>query len=195
MTSLLDERPDWPGVQRPRICSVPPSVSSTGEEAIELAAMAGLNLDPWQKFVLTESLNERPDSKWAAFEVGLVVSRQNGKGGLLEARDLAGLFLLGERLIIHSAHQFDTSMEAFERLLALIEGTPELSKRVKHRGVIRSHGAEGIVLKNGQRIRFRTRTKGGGRGFTCDCLILDEAMIIPEAMHSALLPTLSARPN
>jgi hypothetical protein len=61
--------------------------------------------------------------------------------------------------------------------------------------VVRSHGEEGIELKNGQRIRFRTRTKGGGRGFTSDCLILDEAMILPESAHGALLPTLSARPN
>jgi phage terminase large subunit-like protein len=63
------------------------------------------------------------------------------------------------------------------------------------RRVSRSHGEEGIELKNGQRIRFRTRTKGGGRGFSGDCVILDEAMILPEMAHGALLPTLSARPN
>jgi hypothetical protein len=119
--------------------------------------------------------------------------RQNGKGAILEARELAGLFLLGERLVIHSAHQFDTSLEAFRRLLTLIEDTPDLERRVKR--VSRSHGEEGIELLNGQRVRFRTRTKGGGRGFSADCLILDEAMFIPEAMHGALLPTLSARPN
>lgn len=197
MTLLLDVPPGLQGSQRPRIFTGPRFNSSTGDEAIELAGMAGLDLDPWQQFVLRQSLGEHADGRWAAFEVGLVVSRQNGKGGILEARELAGLFLLGERLIIHSAHQFDTSMEAFERLLALIEGTPALNKRIRTRpqGVSRSHGAEGITLKTGQRIRFRTRTKGGGRGFTGDCLILDEAMIIPDAMHSALLPTLSARPN
>ena len=61
--------------------------------------------------------------------------------------------------------------------------------------VSKSHGEEGIELLNGQRIRFRTRTKGGGRGFAGDFLALDEAMILPEASHGALLPTLSARPN
>jgi len=181
------------GVQEPRVWSLPESVSSAGEEAVELARMAGLVLDPWQEFVLASSLGERDDGKWAAFEVGVVVSRQNGKGSILEARELAGLFLLGERLIIHSAHQFDTSIEAFRRLLFLIEDTPDFARRVKR--VSRSHGEEGIELKGGQRIRFRTRTKGGGRGFTSDCLILDEAMILPESAHSALLPTLSARPN
>jgi phage terminase large subunit-like protein len=163
--------------------------------------MAGLFLDPWQEFVLTNSLGERSDGKWAAFEVGVEVSRQNGKGSILEARELTGLYLLSERLLVHSAHQFDTSLEAFRRLLFLIEDCPDLEQRVKR--VSKSHGEEGIELKpvrgrpnaDAQRIRFRTRTKGGGRGFTGDWLGLDEAMILPEAAHGALLPTLSARPN
>jgi hypothetical protein len=178
---------------RPRVMSVPEYSSTTGREAVELAAMAGLKLDPWQAMVLEHSLGERRDGSWAAFEVGVVVPRQNGKGAILEARELAGLFLLGERLVIHSAHQFDTSLEAFRRLLFLIEDSPDLDRRVMR--VSRSHGEEGIELRGGQRIRFRTRTKGGGRGFSGDCLILDEAMILPEAAHGALLPTLSARPN
>jgi hypothetical protein len=182
------------GRQSPRVGLVPDSVASTGREAVELAAMAGLILDPWQEHVLTVALGERPDGRWSAFEVGVCVARQNGKGSILEARELAGLFLLDEeRLIIHSAHQFDTSLEAFRRLLALVENCDDLRKRVKK--VSRSHGEEGIELLDGSRVRFRTRTKGGGRGFTGDCLILDEAMILPEQMHGALLPTLSARPN
>jgi hypothetical protein len=161
--------------------------------------MAGLVLDPWQEFVLDKSLGEQASGKWAAFEVGLVAPRQNGKNSFLEARELAGLFLLGERLIIHSAHQFDTSVEQFRRLLELIEDTPEFDRRI-HK-ISRAHGAEGITLRKDrrtgvqQRITFRTRTRGGGRGFSCDCLILDEAMILPEATVGALLPTLSARPN
>jgi phage terminase large subunit-like protein len=71
------------------------AVSSRGREAVELAASAGLVLDEWQAFVLERALGVRENGKWAAFEVGLVVPRQNGKGGLLEARELAGLFVLG----------------------------------------------------------------------------------------------------
>lgn len=192
MSSLL-AAPNVVGRQEPRLSSVPDYHGSSGPEAIELAAMAGLYLDPWQQLVLTGSLGERLDGRWAAFEVGVVVPRQNGKDGLLEARQLAGLFLLGERLIIHTAHQFDTSLEAFRRLLTLIEGSEDLSRRVKR--VSRAHGEEGIELLSGQRVRFRTRTKGGGRGFSGDLLILNEAMIIPKSAHGATLPTLSARPN
>ena len=178
----------------PRVAAYPDGVSSAGQEAIDLARMAGLDLDGWQQLLLDRALTERADGKWAAFEVAQVVPRQNGKGGVLEARELAALYLFSwERLIIHSAHQFDTSIEHFRRLLTLIESTPELDRRVRR--VSRSHGEEGIELDNGKRIRFRTRTKGGGRGFTGDVVILDEAMILPEAMVGALIPTMSARPN
>ena len=93
-TSLLDEPLALEGEQRPAHSSVPDSVSSAGAEAVELAQMAGLDLDPWEAWVLEQSLGEREDGKWAAFEVGLICPRQNGKGTVLEARELAGLFLL-----------------------------------------------------------------------------------------------------
>ncbi|WIC88877.1 terminase [Rhodococcus phage Shagrat] len=192
------------GSQEPKIIHRPTGLdlSGIGEEVIDLAELAGLVLDPWQADFIAEACRTREEkyynkytkryeNKWAAFEIGLVVARQNGKGSILEARELAGLFLFGERLIIHSAHQFDTSQEAFERLLMLIEETPDLSREVAR--VSRSHGEEGITLKTGQRIRFRTRTKGGGRGFTGDCVILDEAMYLEDAQVGALMPTMAAR--
>lgn len=160
---------------------------------IEVCELGGLFLDPWQEFVLRESVGERSDGKWAATEVGVEVSRQNGKGGILEGRQLAGLFLFEEGLQVHSAHQFDTSLEAFNRLLTLIEETPDFDREVLR--VSKSHGEEGITLRGKRRIRFRTRTSGGGRGFSGDVLYLDEAMIIKEGMLGALMPVLSARPN
>jgi hypothetical protein len=181
------------GTQTPRICSVPDYGTSAGSQAIELAAEAGLHLDPWQQLVMKHGLGEREDGLWAAFEVAVEVPRQNGKGGIIEARELAGLFLLDELMIVHTAHLFDTSLEAFRRLLTLIEETPDFDRRVKR--VSRAHGEEGIELKGGQRIRFRTRTRGGGRGFTGDCVIFDESMEIPLESHGALLPLLSAVPN
>ncbi|WP_141921838.1 hypothetical protein [Haloactinospora alba] len=179
-------------------------MSTAGDDAIEVATMAGLDLDPWQKLTLREALGEQEETfynellgqhqrKWASFEVGQVVSRQNGKGGVIEARELAGLFAFGERVLIHTAHQFDTSAEAFTRILTLIENTPEFDAQVKK--VSHSHGKEGIFLKSGQRLLFKARSKGGGRGFSGDVVFLDEAMFLPPEVMAALMPTLSARPN
>lgn len=181
------------GAQRPRVSHFPKGVSSAGIEAVELAASAGLVLDDWQQYVLTHSLAERKDGKWAAFEVGLVVPRQSGKGSVLEARELAGLFMFGEQLILHSAHEFKTAQEAFRRILFLVENTDDLRKRVAR--VRSSHGEEGIELKTGQRLRFVARSSNSGRGFSSDLTVLDEAYALSASAIGALLPTLSARPN
>lgn len=181
------------GAQRPRVLSVPERYSSAGREATELAATAGLVLDEWQSFALDCMLGEREDGKWAAFETALIVPRQNGKGSILEARELAGLFLFGEQLILHSAHEFKTAQEAFRRVLALVDNTDDLRKRVSR--VRTSHGEEGIELSTGARLRFVARSTGSGRGFTADCVILDEAYRLPQETVGALLPTLSARAN
>jgi hypothetical protein len=152
------------GIQEPRIQSIPEYKSTRGDEAIELAAAVGLFLDPWQQLVLRHSLAESPTEKekWAAFEIGLIVPRQNGKGSILEARELAGLFLFDERLILHSAHEFKTAAEAFIRIRSLVDNSDMLRRRVK---IIRTGvGSEGIELKNGNRtipLTWRlTRTRG-----------------------------------
>jgi hypothetical protein len=181
------------GSPEPRIELVPEAAESSGPDMVELAGMFDLRLDPWQERVLTGAHGERPDGLHAAREVGCVVPRQNGKDEILIARTLGGLLILEEELITYSAHQFDTSLEAFRRLLHYFENYDDLSKRVKR--VSKSHGEEGIELRSGQRVRFRTRTAGGGRGFTGDCLFLNEAMILRESSLGALLFTLSAVPN
>jgi hypothetical protein len=96
--------------------SAPSAAEGKITEVLEVCEACGLKLDPWQRFVLEHSLGLRDDGKFAAFEVGVTVPSQNGKGGVLEARELAGLFVFGERMMVHSAHQFDTSMEAFMRM-------------------------------------------------------------------------------
>ena len=185
------------GCQRARIWHAPPFASSTGLEAIDLGKMAGLILDEWQSTHLIAGLGETLEGRWAALEVAEVAPRQNGKNGELEVRQLTGLFLLEEDLQIHSAHMADTSVEQFLRLEALIDGTPEFSRRVKK--MDRGKGSEAIQLhrhpKTGRapRLRFRTRTGGGARGFSADTVYLDEAYDCPQAFHGALMPVVSAK--
>jgi phage terminase large subunit-like protein len=181
------------GHQKPRVCNAPNYVTSDGRDAVDLAASAGVFLDPWQQLSLEVMLGRRPDGKWAAFEFGELVARQNGKGEILLARALAGLFLFDERLMMHSAHEFKTAAEAFLRIKAVIDGAPHLSKLVK--AMPSSHGNEGVELVTGQRLRFVARSKSSGRGFTGDTLLLDEVQQLPRSAIGAVLPTLSARPN
>ncbi len=183
-------------LEAPRVEVYPaPSVSSFAPAAVELADRCGLGLDPWQQHVIDRSLGVDDRGLFTAPEVGVNVARQNGKGVILEVRELVGIFEVGEKLITHSSHQQDTSLEAMRRLVeALEEGG--LHKELKERGGVRNtNGQEALVFRTGQRIRFRTRSKGAGRGFSCDCLILDEAMFLAEYAHAALMPSLSAMPN
>ncbi len=177
----------------PQARSVPPCIDTAGHEAIELAAQAGLILDPWQRQILIDGLGEREDGKWSAFEVALIVGRQNGKGSVLEARVLAGLALFDERLILWSAHETKTAFEGFRRMAALVEGNEDLRRRVAK--ITYGAGLEGIEFRNGARLRFVARSKGSGRGFSSDLIILDEAYALTADQMAAMIPTLSSRPN
>jgi phage terminase large subunit-like protein len=180
------------GVREPRFLHLPPAASSAGPEAIELAASAGLMLDPWQQDVLCGGLGERPDGKWAATEVGLVVPRQDGKGAIFEALELAGLFLFDDwRLLTHTAHRVDTCLEHFRRVRELVEGTPDLSRRV--RTIRNANGQESIELTDGTRLNFKARSKGAGRGFSGDLVVLDEAFYLQDL--GGMIPTMAARVN
>jgi hypothetical protein len=178
------------GSQRPRIELIPDSVYSAGDEAIELAALAGLHMDDWQQYVLRGSMGLREDGRWAASTVGLVCPRQCGKSVVLDARQLAGLFILNEPLAISSSHEFKTTSESFRRILTLIQETPDLDRKLAK--VSTSHGNEGIELKNGNRLRFIARSSGSGRGWSATTVYLDEAYSLQHKEMAAMLPTMAA---
>lgn len=185
------------GARRPRVEVCPPHAYSLGPEAVELAKLAGLDLDPWQQDALRVMLAVREDGKWACFEYGEIVARQQGKGAILEARALAGLFLLGERLIMWSAHEYKTAMEGFLRLRALVYNL-EQTGLIPDGAVktIKTNGEESFeIVATGQRVKFIARSKSSGRGFSGDCNLIDEAFAYTFAQQAALMPTMSARPN
>lgn len=200
-----DARPN--GRQLPTLSHTPIQQSSAGPEAVDLAAAAGLYLDPWQRWCVEHILGERHDETYynevldqqmyrsSAYESAVVVARQNGKGSILECVELAWLYLLGARTIIHSAHEFATSREHFQRMESLITRTPELKKELAPGGIKWSHGDESITLKTGQRLLFKTRTRGAARGFSPDKIVMDEAMILKQDAVSAMTYAMSARPD
>ena len=138
-------------------------------------------------------MGERRDGTWAARQIAVSAPRQNGKTEIIVARALAGILLFKEETIIVSAHQQDTAREVFSRILDLIEANPFLERRVE--SVMRAVNREYVRFDGGQSIRFKARSKGSGRGFSCDCLLLDEAQILGASEWSAILPTMSARRN
>lgn len=119
---------------------------------------------------------------------------------MLACIELAFIVLFDAQLVIHTAHEFKTAQEAFLRIKTVVEGTPELFALVKRRGsrvvgIRTANGEEGIELQSGARLRFLARSKGSGRGFTADLVILDEAYDLPEETLAAIMATLTAVPN
>lgn len=173
-----------------------------GDEAADLSAAAGLVLEPWQVDGLRTALSVRADGKWAAFEYGEICARQNGKTALFMARALAGFLLLGEHLVVWSAHEYKTAMRSFLDLRNLLF---TLGERVRDNVVSvdgieikmnNTNGEESFErLDTGAQIKMVARSKGSGRGFSIDCLLIDEAFAFTRAQQSALMPTMNARPN
>lgn len=191
------------GAAHPRVEVAPPASDyADGDLAAKFIAAAGMQLEPWQENGLRTMLARQPDGKYATFEYGEICSRQNGKSVLLLARALAGMFLLGEQMVLWTAHEVKTSMRSWKELRRLLRalGTQVGENLIDVGGipvkVVANNGSEGFErLDTGQEIRIAARSKGSGRGFSVDCLILDEAFALEGIHQDALLPMLAARPD
>lgn len=183
------------GRQRPEVRSIPAFRVTDGDDACFLSSGYGLEPDEWQHFVVDSALGRRGDGRWSASRVGLSVPRQNGKNGVVEVLELYKMVALG-RKILHTAHEVKTARKAFLRLCSFFENErkfPELAEMVQT--IRKTNGQESIVLTNGASCEFIARSKGSGRGFTVDDLVLDEAQELSEEALAALMPTLSAAPS
>lgn len=180
-------------VLQPRLRSVPEYRFTSGPDAVAIYESTGRTLDAWQKAALDDHCAETLTGTWITLESLEEVSRQNGKGEIINAIILLHLFVLGTKTVIYSAHEFKTAKESYLKLYELIVNTPDLHSKVAY--YHNSNEDTSIGLRSGQRVRFLTRSKDGGRGFTGQAIIFDEAFNITRAALSALLPTLSAVPN
>jgi hypothetical protein len=170
----------------------------------QFAKLCGILLDDWQSYVIDALFAVDESNEWAATEFGVLVARQNGKGEILVAYDLAHLFLFPRldrrrKSILHTAHEFKTAMDGFDRLRGVIESVPRLNERVEQ--IYKGNTAE-ILLKRqpgqkslGNRIKFVARSKNSGRGFSADVIVYDEAQELGVAARNALTYTQSAVPN
>lgn len=131
--------------------------------------------------------------RWSTSNDGLCLARQNGKGVVLQVVEGFCAFELGLPVVMHTAHEFPTSTEHQLRLMAFIQDSPGLHSRVKDKGGYKTaNGQESINLKSGARILFKARTNQGGRGYSGDLLVWDEAMKLPTSTVAAQKPMLRA---
>jgi len=181
------------GSREPAHKLIQPLESSAGVEAIELARLCSLVLDPWQQDFLTAAMGRDAAGRWVADEAALVVPRQNGRSEVLLARLLWGLLLGGERTGLFTAHEHKTATESFLRLKSLVEHPDFVAKYGEVTRLQSSYGREQIEFSNGARALFIARSRKSGRGFSPDFIVLDEAFELSDLSMAALKPSLAAR--
>ena len=138
-------------------------------------------------------MGETSEGRWAALGVDIIASRQNGKNGIIEARELYGCVILGES-IIHTAQLFKTARESYNRLLSLIQMNDDVSDTLMMNVASPASGYE-MQFRGGGRVQFIARSRTSGRGMSGDILVLDEAQDLNDDELGALLPTISASKN
>lgn len=189
------------GDREPRLSSIPDGDTSRGDMAVDFAKWCGLTLFGWQEDLLRDMCRVRDDGSWSARETVVPLARQNGKGEVLVARELAGVYLFGERTIFHTAHLMDTAIDAQRRMWDVIDSNDELmywwgEDPDDMPTLVKNNGKESIVFPAAKAIvYFRTRTKKTARGLSIDLLIFDECYDLPREVYAAMNSTTRARPN
>jgi hypothetical protein len=152
-------------------------------DAIELAATAGITLAPGEQEALSAAM-ARDDGRWVQPRVNC------GYSDVILARELAGLFLLDER-ILHVCPSRTQAGAAFERLYECVAREPELSRRVTRAS--KAAGMESLRTQAGGEIWFPSVS--GSRGVSADLIVLSGGTGYDNRVLTAVLPCSASRPD
>jgi len=182
------------GVTEPRIWTKSPELPSYGIDFIEWCESIGFNLLPWQMFLAHEVCKVTEDDKWYFKEVGVIISRQNGKSTFMQLMILWRMFALGQKLQVHTAHKLTTSSEIFWKIDDTIQSHAKLVDDFGKK--YESKGSQEIKLKSGGRYLVRANNSAS-RGIAApDTIYMDEVREFhDDEVWSSLRYTQMATPN
>jgi len=121
-----------------------------GYAVIDFASeVCGVDLFPWQKWLLVHALELLPDGSFRFRNVVVLVARQNGKSTLSQILSLFFLYVLATALVIGTAQDLDVAEEIWQGAVDIVEETPELDS-LKER-VVKVNGKKSLELKSGER--------------------------------------------
>lgn len=147
--------------------------------------MLGLDLLPWQRWLLVHMLELLPDYSLRFRTVVVLVARQNGKSTLSQVVSLWFMYCYGVRLVLGTAQDLDTAEDVWEGAVDLVHETddddeplrPELVELVER--IVKVNGKKAMVLKPGsgkkrRRYKVKAANRRAGRGLSGDVVMLDE---------------------
>lgn len=168
--------------------------TSKGFALCDFAERHGVTFMPWQREAAIRALEVNPDGTYRFRTVLILVGRQSGKTTLLKMWALWRLLEDGADMVLGAAQALNVAREAWEGAVDLAERSPELAALVEK--VRYANGQENLQLAGGKRYQIVASTRGAGRGYSADLLIMDE--VREQRDHGAwgsLAPTTSARPH
>ena len=111
------------GSQFPRIRSKPSDLPTRGDEMIQFCKDIGFPLLPWQEDLARDCLRYKADGRWLHPLIGIMLPRQQGKSTFMALRILFGIYVLGEKMHLATAHKLTTSSEIFYKVSQMIDNS------------------------------------------------------------------------
>jgi hypothetical protein len=174
----------------------PDGIVSTGWPAVrDTCGRIDIKFDPWQDGAGRLILAKRKDGLYAADTVVISIPRQVGKTFLIGSIIFALCIINPGLTVIWTAHRFKTARETFISMKASAL-RKVMGAHIDPEQIYSGAGNESINFRNGSRVIFGARERGGGRGFSeVDVLVFDEAQILSTNAMDDMVPTTNQAKN
>lgn len=153
-------------------CALTPATSKGFSAADFADDVLGIELIPWQRWLLIHAMELRPDGRFRFRTILVLVGRQNGKTSLVEIKNLWKMYVLRVPLVIGTAQNLDISEESWDKAVEIAESIPELAAEIAK--VDKTNGKKALKLAHGSRWKIAAASRRGGRGLSGDDVNLDE---------------------
>lgn len=163
-----------PRIYTPPLRKLTPE-TSLGFECIDFAeGVIGIDLYPWQKFVLVHALELLPDGSFRFRKIFLLVGRQNGKSTLLQVLTLWRLYMDHAALALGTAQDRGIARDLWLGAVDMAQGVDELEAEIAEGSPILSRGFEHFALIGGEQYRIAASNRRAGRSLSVDLALMDE---------------------
>lgn len=146
--------------------------TSLGFAFIDFAAMIGIPLLPWQKWLAIHSLELLESGNFRFRTIILLVGRQNGKSTYAQLLGLFFMYVLEVPLVLSTAQNLDLAEEVWNGAVEMVMADPELVQQ--HARTVQQRGSKALELVNGSRWKVQAANRRGGRGLSGDLVMMDE---------------------
>jgi phage terminase large subunit-like protein len=178
------------GATKPRLYTPFLTGKNKLQDVKDLCTIVGIDLLPWQEYVLKDMLTVSKDGLWVRKTNLILVARQNGKTHLARMLILAHLIKWETNVLIMSSNR-SMALDTFRQVTQLIETNDHLKGFVKQ--IRYANGTESIEMLSGARLDVVASTRDGSRGRTVNGLLfIDELREIDEEGYRAAMPTTRA---